>query len=66
MEKTLTLEELNARDCKEQIRAYRKVLHMIAEHTEFSLAIPHEVAMIKASVEGSLIGLKNHLRSIEK
>ena len=66
MEKTLTIEELNVRDCKAEVRAYRKVLNMITEHTEFSAAVPHEINMLKAGVEGSIIGLKNHIRSIEK
>ena len=66
MKKELTIEEINVMDCKAEIRAYRKVLNMIAEYTEFSAAIPHEINMLKAGVEGSIIGLKNHIRSIEK
>ena len=66
MENEQTVIERNVRDCKEQIKAYRKVLHMIEEYTEFSAAIPHEIIMLKAGILGSLVGLKNHIRSIEK
>ena len=48
-----------------KLDAFRTCLKFVEEQIESMPAAPHEMLMIKASIEGCIIGNKNYLRSLK-
>ena len=48
-----------------KIDAYKTALELVEAQIEFMPVVSHEIRMIKAGIEGCIIGSKNYIRSLK-
>ena len=60
-----TINEQMKERAEAKIDAYKTALELVEAQIEFMPVVSHEIRMIKAGIEGCIIGSKNYIRSLK-